>query len=454
MHVTRLQKLVKKSSKLKLNNLMTDLILKNMKIKYYTPRKTGEEMLALKEELFADKKRILAAYPNLERDYAQRIAYSKYSKENNLRMLIPSNINDVNRIPKIIDKLPKNKDTALYREYIYDTNGNIIITNYVDKEKFKNETYYIVDFDGYRYLINNPSELTDDDIVIRLKFEKGKIVSNEEYRNGVYYVEFYYTVNGRYCCTTELMQYQYENNSELLQNLANDLTLMLNKHKSDSDRIKELVEQPFLRVIESIKDDDLEFNRNIKLYVTDKRSPVVLNVYELTYDESDKLKQVDLINMTKDTKKTIYPRPTTKTSGLLMTIQSKKCLVDRLTANGYTKTNGIDFATFWKVFKEFALNDKFNCTDDSILWEPESASNCSIHLVRQFVRESANGEYLGMEQLNIEFEIPNVEISAELTPIWSGMDIDDFFDEVEQSAEFKSIDPNFVVTLNIFFDTV
>lgn len=419
---------------------------------YYIPYKTGEEMLALKDDLIAAKKRILAAYPNFVQDYAERTAYSKYSKENSLRVLIPSAIVDYSRIPKVIDKLPKNKNTDIYREYVYDTSGNMLITNYVLKEKFRDEIFYIVDFEGYRYLINYPEKITDRDIIFRLKFENNKLVLWEDYssRHGLYYSEVYYSIGTQFYCTTEFMQYKYENESELLKEIGEQSLLIQTKYENDK-HLQELSRQSFARLVESIENDKKEHEEGIKLPATDKRSIVNLSIYELTYkNDFDALEQVDEINLTKGTKRTVYSQKPKNSTDLLKTRQSIKRLKDRLSGKSYS-AKGLTFADFWSTFKEFAINDKFDCADDSILWEP---LNSSIHIARQFVRQKADGEYQGIEQLNIDFDFSFTQSSSFAGAFWSDNDIEEFFEKVEQTDEFKSIDPKTEIVPTLIFNKV
>ena len=418
------------------------------------PYKTGKELLNLKDDLLKSKKRIIEMFPTLEQDVEKYAAYTKYSKNNGLGLLVPSKILDYGRQSVLIDKLPKKAE--LYREYVYNKDGDVLRTCILADRRM--DTMYIVNFDGYRYLFDNPSKVTDEDTICRLRFEDDKLVSYEEcYNRGKeYYSEFYYSVGDRNYCVTEFLFNNFlDEDAALLDELeTHSLTDFIStmdeeKRKYAEKAIEESI-QLFSRLAQSMRKEKEEFVENIHLPVTDKHSPVNLNFYELFYDNQENVAQIDEINLFKGSKKTIYPKQA-KNTKFFKTKQSLKKLEERLRKAGYDCENKIKFAAFWKVFKEFALYDKFNCADDSILWE----LGCnSVHIARQFIHEDGDGQYEKMEQLNIDFDVGIDFDIGNNKAMWSGDDLQEYFEEIEQSAPFKSILPESVIKLSMFFDEV
>ena len=418
------------------------------------PYKTGKEFLKLKDDLLKSKERIIEMFPTLDQDVEKYAAYTKYSKNNGLGLLVPSKIIDHGKQPVLIDKLPKK--AGLYREYVYNKDGDVLRTCILAERRI--DTLYVVDFDGYRYLLDNPSKVTDEDTICRLRFEHNKLVSYEEcYNRGKeYYSEFYYSVGDKNYCVTEFLFHNFlEDDTALLDelethSLTDFMSTMDEEKRKYAEKAIEESKQLFSRLVQSMKKEKMEFAENIHLPVTDKRSPVNLNFYELFYDSQDNVVQIDEINLFKDSKKTIYPKQA-KNSKLFKTKQSLKKLEERLRKAGYDCENKIEFATFWKTFKEFALYDKFDCADDSILWE---LGYNSVHIARQFIHEDGDGEYEKMEQLNIDFDVGiDFDIGNDKA-MWSGSDLQEYFEEIEQSAAFRSISPESVIKLSMFFDEV
>lgn len=452
----------------------------------YLPFKTAGDLLAIKDEMFKARERILEMCPTLEQDYATRKAYSKYSINGDYRFgaFSPSKIRhlvDNLRRPKITDTIPvfsERMECLNYVECVYDTEGiPLMLIEHQINNFYKNDlvisTLYIVNFDNYVYFFMLPSHdnpITRRSYIARVKYEDGKAVLFEESTRSYcpsavfpleqYYVEKYFTYDGVDCCITELL---FDPISQYGTTL-NDV-----KEYFDTEYSKQYLDIPdthpyrdiMIERVNKYKEKELkecvDFYNNLSLPVLDANSPIRrVCFYELSFSNNGKLKQLEEVDLLYAKCRMVYPKQPKKPkapSGLPRTKECLKMFKLRLTRTGYSAKNGITFATFWKVFKEFAVNDKFDCADDDLLWEPMSNS---IHIARQFCHNNADGEYEYMEQLNIDFDIlftKQTENGFDKT-FWSDGDFAKFFERVEQSDEFKSSNPETIIKLSMYFSKV
>lgn len=400
---------------------------------YVLSYKTGEEMLALKDDLFQMRERILAANPNMQEEYEKRAAYSKYSISHlTLEAIFPSLVRYVSfgwkkprmyrQVPKIVEKYQED-----YKEYVYDVDDNLLMIKTISvRHQETKEILYLLDFDGYRYVFNIDrfsEDISDHNAscyVSRIKYENDKLIQYEEYArwylsHGIYYSEIYYTVDGKDYCTAQI--------------LADD-------NVPESCRLS----KP-----ENIKPE------NINLPVTEKLSPVDTLVYKLIYNNC-KLEQIDEMSLKEWQYKTIFPKKSKATTGLPKTKRTKTDFKQMLKENGCTTKNKIAFSAFWDTFKSFALECKYDCSADDLLWEPDPIHN-SIHIARQFCHEDNSGNYDYMEQLYMDIDMKfNQSFDGEkIESFWSDNDFKEFFSKVEQTKEFKSIPSDAIIELCIVF---
>lgn len=398
-------------------------------------------MLSLRDELLLARDRILTAYPTLQQDFIEKSACKKYSQygDDYLGAECPSlvrRIADNRKKPKISEAVtPKMK--GAYCENVYDADGNLLMINfrYINELSGKDSletSLYVFDFDGYRYIFTlPPNSHYEKNYVCRTKYAGGKILTFEEYSLsylsvGHYYSEIYFTEGGKDFCATE--------------------------------RLGNICEENTCEWVQAEK--YAEFQEDIKLLVSDKRSPVRAYVYELTFGNKRKLEKINQIRLYDGLIKTIYPpKPKVEklSSELPATKTAIKILKQKLTENGYTARDGIRFSALWQTFKQFVRSDKFDCATDDILWDTSTGVNgMDVDIVRQFTHENSDGEYLYMEQLHIEFNIgtDKLAVGNAMGNMWSGNDVESFFAEVEKRNEFKAIPQDSTVKLIIWFGEV
>lgn len=412
---------------------------------YLLPYVTGEEFTTLRNELEIARQEILLQYPNLKGEYELRASYSKYSKESDhLSSLLPSLVRYVSigrNKPRMLNKMPSRQydnygNPLAYHEYVFDKNGKLLMSK-IYWNNLLQVVLYVVEHGGYTYILDlDEDDYNFDCYVSRMRYEGNKLIKYEEYEpiygGGWYYCEIYYNLDGREYCTALFLDHKYG---------REHLPYYSFSSFSDQERAQMNI-----------------FLSSLKLPITDERSPVCAFAYELSFDDRGKVKQIDEISLYSGVVKTIYPKKPMVKSSLPKTNLSRKKLLERLRAVSQNSKNlSMAFSDFWQTFKDFCKNDKFDCADDSILWEPIlSVDNVAVHIARQFVHEN-DGIYEGMQQLNIDFDVPVDECCAEAASCgvnWSQEDLNEYFGEIEQSKVFQSIDIHAIINVEINFDEV
>lgn len=443
----------------------------------FLPYNTCREILAYRNEMYQARERILATYPTLMQDCEGKRAYSKYSVngDDNLGGFSPSAIRylvDNRPKAKVTDTVPiLNERIDHYIECVYDANGNPLIFKGHTcgfNDDYVSSTLYAVDFEGYKYIINMPSPANclsefEDTAVMRIKYQDDKILSYECCHKGYLilescYAEKYFNYDGVDYCITEALCYEFSRYGESLEevrhyfeteyaekylNIADSMTLQMNLKKRE----------------ETLKSCQ-EFFDNLDVPVTEKLSPVCrVCLYQLSFNSRKKLQQLEELNLRNGEYRIVYPKKpkTPSPSGLPKTKESAKVLRQRLKDNGYSAKKGIAFKTFWAIFKEFVFNDKFDCAEESLLWEPIQYSNRkALSITRQFCHNNADGAYDFMEQFSVEFDIQFTQMTENPfeKSFASEGDFVKFFEKVEQCNEFKSSDPDTVIKLSMYFGEV
>jgi len=407
------------------------------------PYETGGEMLKLKDELFRARERILALHPNIEEEYKQKATYSKYSKGYGEYALCPSLVRYVHDKDRYVfnkraNTIPQSAEN-FYREYVYDKDGNFLKSMLVFEGKASG-FIYAVDFEGYKYIFNLGDFANEKDsrFISRMLYKDGKLIRYENYSScfpssSHYYSEIYYMADGKEFCTAQSIEYHYETckpwediNGEMPDYLRN--------------------------FYQNAKTNNTEFLENLTLPVTDELSPVRTLIYELTF-KNRKIERMDEISLKSRNWKTILPKTPKTPTGLPTTRGATKVLKQMLKENGCTTKNKIAFSAFWYTFKAFALECKYDCSADDLLWEPY---HNTIHIARQFCHDDNGGGYDYMEQLNIDIEVDfsSLPKGVDAESFWSEGDFEDFFAKAEGSRVFKAIPSDTIIEVHMVFGKV
>ena len=435
---------------------------------------TGEEFVSLRWELYSAKLDILKKLPHIKSEYEKRASYVKYSKPlGHLGAVMPSLVRHISvnkRIPKLYNAPQKKVDaygnTLSYNQFVFDASGSLLMIKdfWGDKLQF---VLYVVETDGCKYVMDL-NEFDDDACYMcRMRYDGTRLTRYDEYEavadGGFYYSEIYYNLENKLYCTAMFLQHRFERIPDCL---AGDISYI--EHYYESRRF--------------------EFLPKLKLSVTDKDTPVFVYAYELSLKERDKAERIDETSIYSGESKTIFPKKIVCKSSLPNTRQSFTRFKQLLKQCDSDYEKGISFGAFWQILKDFILAEKYDCADDSVLWEPEGFCNtlpkqllevllndsescdlCNrelakfkeqsdrigIHVARQFVHEDDCGQYEYMEQLNIDFNVSVYEANGEiLGTIWSENNYDEFFSRIENSREFKSIVPDQIIKLKIRFGKV
>ena len=305
---------------------------------YPVPYGTGEEFIALRNELEIARQEILVKYPMLKGEYEQRSFYSKYSKESDhLSSLLPSLVRYVSigrSKPRLLNSKPSrlcdNYGNPLgYHEYVYDKDGKLLMNKIYWNNRLQ-VVLYVVEYNGYTYVLDLDDEDHDFDCYVsRMQYYGSKLIKYEEYEpvscGGWYYSEIYYNFNGKEYCTALYLDHGYERDTS--QNSVS--------HTSD--------------VWKGIEEKRIKFLNGLKLPITDEQSPVYAFAYELTFNDRNKVARIDEISLYSGVVKTIYPKKPKIKSDFPATRQSCKRLKERLKEVRHNSKKLITFTDFWQI---------------------------------------------------------------------------------------------------------